>query len=216
MRRVLPSAAIGHTNHQSKGSRFMWKIINSPIIIMTLVLVSLFSYDQLRENTASSEIRAVYEELISISEDAKDDLERKKLIEGFVKEAGKQIKEGFGSFNNEEDKKKKAEENKHFFETKKLVLTSPPKIVENTQHSNIQKTVIYQVKNDSQEYLNKVAHTIELYNQNELVDVKDEWGNIKLAPGESKSYSYNVYNRELAFDSVKITVNDISIMEVAK
>ncbi len=194
----------------------MWKIINSPIIIMTLVLVSLFSYDQLRENTASSEIRAVYEELISISEDAKDDLERKKLIEGFVKEAGKQIKEGFGSFNNEEDKKKKAEENKHFFETKKLVLTSLPKIVENTQHSNIQKTVIYQVKNDSQEYLNKVAHTIELYNQNELVDVKDEWGNIKLAPGESKSYSYNVYNRELAFDSVKITVNDISIMEVAK
>lgn len=194
----------------------MWKIINSPIIIMTLVLVSLFSYDQLRENTASSEIRAVYEELISISEDAKDDLERKKLIEGFVKEAGKQIKEGFGSFDNEEDKKKKAEENKHFFETKKLVLTSLPKIVENTQHSNIQKTVIYQVKNDSQEYLNKVAHTIELYNQNELVDVKDEWGNIKLAPGESKSYSYNVYNRELAFDSVKITVNDISIMEVAK
>jgi len=194
----------------------MWKIINSPIIIMTLVLVSLFSYDQLRENTASSEIRAVYEELISISEDAKDDLERKKLIEGFVKEAGKQIKEGFGSFNNEEDKKKKAEENKHFFETKRLVLTSPPKIVENTQHSNIQKTVIYQVKNDSQEYLDKVAHTIELYNQNELVDVKDEWGNIKLAPGESKSYSYNVYNRELAFDSVKITVNDISIMEVAK
>jgi len=194
----------------------MWKIINSPIIITTLVLVSLFSYDQLRENTASSEIRAVYEELISISEDAKDDLERKKLIEGFVKEAGKQIKEGFGSFNNEEDQKKKAEENKHFFETKKLVLTSLPKIVENTQHSNIQKTVIYQVKNDSQEYLNKVAHTIELYNQNELVDVKDEWGNIKLAPGESKSYSYNVYNRELAFDSVKITVNDISIMEVAK
>jgi len=194
----------------------MWKIINSPIIITTLVLVSLFSYDQLRENTVSSEIRAVYEELISISEDAKDDLERKKLIEGFVKEAGKQIKEGFGSFNNEEDKKKKAEENKHFFETKKLVLTSLPKIVENTQHSNIQKTVIYQVKNDSQEYLNKVAHTIELYNQNELVDVKDEWGNIKLAPGESKSYSYNVYNRELAFDSVKITVNDISIMEVAK
>ena len=100
-------------------SKIMWRILNSPIVITILIVIALFSYDQLKKNKAASEIRAVYEELISISEDAKDDLERKKLIEGFVKEAGKQIRDGFGFFDNEEDKRIQAEENKLFFETKK-------------------------------------------------------------------------------------------------
>ncbi len=194
----------------------MWRILNSPIVIVILIVIALFSYDQLKKNKAASEIRAVYEELISISEDAKDDLERKKLIEGFVKEAGEQIRDGFGFFDNEEDKRIQAEENKLFFETKKIVEISSPKIIENKQFSKIQKLVIYQVKNASQEYLGKIAHTIELYNKNELVDVKDKWGQVKLAPGESMSYSFNASNNEIVFDNVKITVYDISIMDLAK
>jgi len=143
----------------------MWRILNSPIVIAILIVIALFSYDQLKKNKAANEIRAVYEELISISEDAKDDLERKKLVE-----------------------------------------ISSPNIIENKQFSKNQKLVIYQVKNDSQEYLGKIAHTIELYNKNELVDVKDEWGQVKLAPGESMSYSFKASNNELVYDNVKITV----------
>ena len=193
----------------------MWKTLNSPIIIAALVLVAIFTYDQLREDSASSEIREIYEELVSIGEDAKDDLERKKIIQGFVKEAGKQLSEGLGSLNSEAKKKEKAEENKHFFEVRSLVEISTPKIIENTEYSNIKKSVIYHVKNGSKEYLSKVAHTIALYNQEGLVLVKDEWGQIKLAPGETKPFSHNI-NNELVFDTVKITVNDISIMKVAK
>ena len=189
----------------------MWKIVNSPIVIAVFVLIALFSYGQLKKNKVASEIRAVYKELISITEDAKDDLERKKL-----KEAVKQIRDGFGFFNTEEDKKKQAEENKLFFETKKMVEISTPRIIENKQFSKVQKLIIYQVINDSEEYLGKIAHTIELYNKNELVDVKDEWGSVKLAPGESMSYSFNASNNEIVFDNVKITIYDISIMDVAK
>jgi len=188
----------------------MWKTINSPIIITLVLLIALASYNQFRKNTAASELRAVYEELISISEDAKDDLARKKLIEGVVKEAAKQIKEGFSSFSSDEDKKKKAEENKRFFKTKNQLVITTSRIV------NVQKKVIYQIKNGSKDYLSRVAHTVELYNQGELVEVKEEWGNIKYAPGDTKSYSYTVHDKELIFDNAKVAINDITIMELAQ
>ena len=92
----------------------MWKTINSPIVITVFVIVAIISYDQLRRDVVSSEIRGVYNELISIGEDAKNDLERKKLIESFVAEAAKQVSDGFGSFSlgNEDDALKRVEKNK--------------------------------------------------------------------------------------------------------
>ena len=86
----------------------MWKLINSPIIIAVLIIISIISYDRYRKSSGASEIRGVYNEIISISEDATGDLEKKKLITSFVKEAGKQIREGFGSFNGGEQKNKQA------------------------------------------------------------------------------------------------------------
>ena len=83
------------------------------------MITAFFSYNQLRRYTAADEIRSVYDELISITEGAKNDIEKKKLVEEFVKEVGQQIKEGFGSFDSGEDKKKKARENKHYFEVRK-------------------------------------------------------------------------------------------------
>ena len=71
----------------------MWKIINSPIVIATLVVASLIAYDHFRKNTTASEIRGVYEEVLSISEDAKTDLEKKKIIESFVRESVKQVRD---------------------------------------------------------------------------------------------------------------------------
>ena len=106
-----------------------------------------------KKDKVASEIRAVYNELLSITEDAKNDLERKRLIEGFVKEAGKQVRDAFGSFSNEDDKKKQAEENKIYFETKKMVEVVPPKIIENKQFSQVQKLIIYKIKNGSSKHL---------------------------------------------------------------
>ena len=192
----------------------MWKIINSPIVIAFILITAFFSYNQLRRYTAADEIRSVYDELISITEGAKNDIEKKKLVEEFVKEVGHQIKEGFGSFDSGEDKEKKARENKHYFEVRKLVKISEPVIAENKHFS--QKSVLYKVTNGSQEYLDKVAHTIELHRGKELIEVREDWGNIKLAPGESKPYSYNIQNSESVIDLVVITVNEISIMQVAE
>ena len=73
-----------------------------------------------------------------------------------------------------------------------------------------------EVLNSSESYLNKVAHTIEIYQDDLLVEVKEEWGNIKLAPGETKSYSHRLDNNDLIFNRISTSVNDISIMDVAK
>jgi len=194
----------------------MWKLINSPIFITILIVVSLISYDNYRKSSSASEIRGVYNEILSISEDATGDLEKKKLITSFVKEAGKQIREGFGSFNGAEQKIKQAEENKYYFDIKKQIQVTKPKVVESKQYSKVRKVVIYQVINNSSEYLSKVAHTIEFYYQGELLETKEEWGNVKLAPGETKSYSYKVENENLVFTNIKIVVGDITIMPVAK
>ena len=194
----------------------MWKVINSPIIIAIIIICSLVGYDHYRKSASANELRSFYNELLSISEDATSDLEKKKIITSFVKEAGKQIREGFGSFRNDEHKKKQAEENKHYFNVKKQISITKPKVLETKQYNKIQKTVIYQIKNNSAEYLSKIGHTIEFYYQGDLLEVKDEWGHIKLAPGETKSYSYKVQNEKLVFTSIKISLGDIAIMPVAK
>jgi hypothetical protein len=193
----------------------MWKTLNSPIVIMAILLLAFFSYTHMRKDTTAGEIRSAYNELLAISEDAKNDLEKKELIKNFVVEAGEQIKDAFSVFNNEEDRQKEAEENRVYFETKKLVEVTPPKIIEKKRFSDIEKFIIYTVSNGSDEYLEKIAHTIEFYKDGELVFVKDEWGNVKLAPGETMSYSFNVDKEELPFDTVKVTVYEISIMNVS-
>ena len=163
----------------------MWKIVNSPIVIAAILILAFFSYTHFSKGTRASEIRSAYEELLAITEDAKHDLEKKELIKGFVVEAGDQIKEAFSLFNNDEDRQKEAEENKIYFETKKLVEVTPPKIVEKKRFSETERYIIYKVANLSNKHLNKIAHTVEFYQGEELVYVRDEWGNVKLAPGES-------------------------------
>ena len=194
----------------------MWKIINSPIIIAVIIIGSLIAYDRSRNSTAAMEMRGIYKELLSISEEATSDLEKKKVITNFVKEAGKQFRDGFSSFNSEEKKKKQASQNKHHFQVKKQIKITSPKVVETKRYSKLQKAIVYQVINNSQEYLSKVGHTIEFYYEGELLDVKDEWGNIKLAPGDRKSYSYKIDNEKLIFNNVKIVLGDIAIMPVAE
>ena len=194
----------------------MWKIINSPIIIAVIIIGSVIAYDRSRNSTAAMEMRGIYKELLSISEDATSDLEKKKVITNFVKEASKQFQDGFSSFNSEEKKKKQASQNKHFFQVKKQIKITNPKVVETKRYSKLQKAIVYQVINNSQEHLSKVGHSVEFYYDGELLDVKDEWGNIKLAPGDRKSYSYKIDNEKLVFNNVKIVLGDITIMPVAK
>lgn len=194
----------------------MWKFINSPIIIVVIIIISIISYDHFRKNSSAGEIRGIYNELLSISEDATGDLEKKKVISSFVKEAGKQIQDGFSSFGGSEHSQKQAKKNKHYFEVRKQIVITKPKVMESKRYNKTQKVVIYQVKNNSSEYLSKVAHTVAFYYQGDLLDLKDDWGQIKLAPGETKSYAYKIDNDNLAFDNIKITVGDISIMPVAK
>lgn len=194
----------------------MWKIVNSPIVIAAILILAFFSYTHFSKDTTASEIRTAYEELLAITEDAKNDLEKKELIKGLVVEAGEQIKEAFSLFNNEEDRQKEAEENRVYFATKNLVEVMQPKIVEKKRFSDIEKFVVYMVANQSDKHLSKIAHTIEFYQGEELVYVRDEWGNVKLAPGESMSYSFNVDKEELPFDKVHVTVYEIAIMDVSK
>ena len=193
----------------------MWKILNSPFVIAAILVVTFIAFTHFGNERTAREIRAAYNELLAISEDAKNDLEKKELIKGFVVEAGDQIKEAFSLFNNDEDRQKEAEENKIYFETKKLVEVTPPKIVEKKRFSETERYIIYKVANLSNKHLNKIAHTVEFYQGEELVYVRDEWGNVKLAPGESMAYSFNVDKEEKPFDEVRVTVYDISILDVA-
>jgi len=200
----------------NKRNQIMWKILNSPIVITAIVILALFSYTHLKEDTTAGEMRSAYTELLAIAEDAKNDLEKKELIKGLVVEAGEQVKEAFSFFDNEEDRQKEAEENRVYFETKKLIEVTSPKIIEKKQFSDVEKFIVYSIANQSDRYLGKIAHTIEFYRDEELVYVRDEWGNVKLAPGESMSYSFNVDKEEPPFDQVKITVYEISLLDVSK
>ncbi len=194
----------------------MWKILNSPIVITAILLLAFFSYTHFAKDTTASEMRSAYDELLAITEDAKNDLEKKELIKGLVVEVGEQVKDAFGFFDNEEDRQKEAEKNRVYFETKKLVEVTPPKIIEKTQASDTENTVVYKVTNLSKKHLSKIAHTIEFYLAEELVNVKDEWGSVKLAPGESMSYSFKVDKEELPFDTIHVTVYEISILDVSQ
>ena len=199
----------------------MEKIFNSPIFITVLVLCSLFGYHQYNKNMAASEIRAVYEELILISEDAKDDLEKKKIIKGFISEGISQVKEAFSeasatSSSNDgkpshEDKEKA--KNKNYFETKLKISFTDPAFVENTEYSNVKKSYVYELTNNSDQYVGNLKHTITFYQGGKITKSKEEWGHIKLAPGESKVYS-NSLSDDLTFDEIKISLNDLNILKM--
>lgn len=195
----------------------MNKFINSPIFITLLVLLTLLSYHSFNKNIAASEIRSVYNELLSISEDAKNDLEKKKIIEGFVKESLKQFNNALPKNENNEKndfETKQEKENQLYFSTKRKIEITQPNIINNLANSNVKRKYIYKVKNNSDQYLSSVNHTVSFYKNNEFVEVEEDWGRIKLAPGEEKIFSKSIFDKGTWFDTIKITVNDITILKM--
>lgn len=203
----------------------MGKIINTPIFITLLVLSSLFAYHQYNKNIAASEIRGVYEELLEISEDANNDLEKKKLVKRFIAEGISQVKEAFseaststpGELSYEEKQKIKEDkqklENENFFKVKQQITFTAPNIVEDNQYSNVKRKYVYKLTNNSNEYVKDLKHTIAFYEEGKLIDTEEEWGQVKLAPNESKAYSKSLRGDQ-KFDTIKITLDSISIIEM--
>lgn len=194
----------------------MNRFINSPIFITLLVLLTLLSYHSYNKNVAASEIRSVYNELLSISEDAKNDLEKKKIIENFVKESLKQFNDAFPKKGKDDFEIKQENENQLYFSTKQNIELTQPKIIDNLANSNVKRKYIYKVKNNSDQYLSSVNHTISFYKNNEFVEIEEDWGRMKLAPGEEKLFSKPLFDKGPWFDTIKTTVNDITILKMPR
>ena len=45
------------------------------------------------------------------------------------------------------------------------------------------------------------------------MNADEDWGHIKLAPGESKDYTKSIH-READFDEIKVRLNDLSILKM--
>jgi hypothetical protein len=111
----------------------MNKIINSPIVVAIFVVVSLFILQAQTKPKIASEIRGVYEEIITIAEEASDDGEKSKAIQTFAEEIATQMREGFqAGFKSPEKEKKESREEK-FLRLKELVVLSKPEIISSSQ-----------------------------------------------------------------------------------
>ena len=75
----------------------MWKIVNSPIVIAVIVIVSLFAFRFSMKPKLATEIRGVYKEFNTILKDGASDAEKNKAIQKFAQEMATQIKAGFSA-----------------------------------------------------------------------------------------------------------------------
>ena len=198
----------------------MNKIINSPIVITVIVIVAAFVLVFQTKPKLASEIRAVYDEIIAIAEEAGSDAEKTIAIREFSEQIATQLKTGFSSgFSSGGDKESRDEK---FLRTKKDV--SVAEIREIQSEWNGRQTVLFRVENGSEFALTQLKVNLEFYRDDTLIDVKNEsLHEIKvLDAGESitvkkdRSTPNSLSDEEKAaftFDEVRASVSSFNVVD---
>ena len=128
------------------------KILNSPILITILVIIAAFVLKSQIKTGLASEIRGVYDEIISIAEDASSDAQKTKAIQDFAEQIGTQVRSGFSigfSSKNGEIKDKDAV----FLEAKKKIQVTDVKEVQSEWPGR--QSTIFKIKNNSEYQIKK-------------------------------------------------------------
>jgi len=164
----------------------MWNKMNSPIVIATLAIASLFVLRLTWKPRLASEIRGAYQELMHILEESASDMEKNEAIRRFVQEMAAQAREGFAQgFGQDKN------EDKVYLDTRSNIQIKGLKFVK-SQWPNREK-LIFVVANKSDKYIGTLRLSYEFYREGTLIDCDDEWiSQVKiLEPGQEVAISGN-------------------------
>ncbi len=200
----------------------MKNIINSPIFITFVAFLALFILQNRSQNRIASEIKAAYEQILYIMNDAISDIEKTKALQTFAQKISTQLKTGFQIGFSSGESSKKISPEKQFLDIKDKVEFSKVQLSSPDQ-SNRQE-ILYTVKNLSDLPIRQLRVNFEYFRGGELIDAENNWiSEVKvLAPGESFSSKQNrhpprnVPENEIPTaiaDSVKLKATSFDIVD---
>jgi hypothetical protein len=165
----------------------MWKVLNSPIVVVIVAAILLAVVMQTRKPHLAGEMRGVYDELMHIAEDGASDAKKTKAIQDFAQELAKQMREGFSAGFKSADGEKENRDVAFLAVQEKLQiegLKSAP-----SQWGNRQRHLATLV-NNSDKAIGQIQLHLTYTRNGELLDVENKWLNeIKiLKPGQSVAF----------------------------
>lgn len=196
------------------------KVINSPIVITIIVIVSAFTLKSQMKPDFASEIRGAYDELISIAQDASGDAEKTKAIQDFAEQIASQLKTGFSSgFSSKDDEESRDEK---FLRIKKNVHVTGVKEIQSEWKGR--QAIMFRLENKSEYAISQIKVNLEFYRNGELVDVKNEHihdievldsGESFTAKEERNTPNHLTEEEKagFAFDQVTVAVTSFQIVE---
>ena len=196
----------------------MWKMINSPIVITIIAIITVFVLRGMTKPKLASEIRGAYEELVSIVEDGASDAEKSMAIKEFAEEISKQFREGFsaglGSGNNQKNDKDKI-----FVATKQKVQISDIKYVKSKWQNS--EEFMFVIKNNSDKYIAQLKLNYEYHKGGKLIACENDWvSEIKLLePNQEIAINHRRQlpeeeGEDYTSDEIKIKVTSFDVKEV--
>lgn len=199
----------------------MNKIINSPIVITLIVILSVVVMKSQMKPHLGSEIRGAYDELIAIAEDASTDADKTKAIQDFAEQVAGQLKAGFSSGFSSGDDDEESTDAK-FLRVKKQIKVEGIKEV--PSQYNGRQSVLFNVTNESELPVKSIKVNFDYFRAGVLIDTKNEWLNEieVLDAGESinlkkdRSISNDLSDEEkvaFTFDEVKASITSFRVVE---
>ncbi len=202
----------------------MWNKINSPIVICLIVIVALLAFRASIKPKLATEIRGMYEELMTIAEEGANDAEKNKAIQKFAQEISKQIKMGFAQgFKSDTGNKTTIDKDLQFIELKKKIKISDIKFVPAKWQGREQ--FIFKIKNGTDKYIKSLKLNYEFYKNDELIDLSNDWASeIKILepnqefamskerqfPSGTKKENEHLYKS----DSIKVIITSFDVKDV--
>ena len=197
------------------------KIINSPIVITIIIIISAFVLKTQMKTDLALEIRGAYDEIISIAEDAGSDTGKTRAIQDFAEQIALQLKQGFSAgFSSNRDENGESPDEK-FLRIKKNVHVTEVRQVQSEWPGK--QSILFRVENKSEYPIKQIRVNLEFYKGGKLFDVKNEWLNEVTVLDTDEIFTAkkdrNIPNQlteeekaEFTFDEVKVFVTSFHII----
>lgn len=146
------------------------KIINSPIFIAILIIISAFILKSQSKPDIASKMENAYDTLISIAEDLNTDTEKTKIIQNLSEQLASQLKDGFvtGILSTSADNR-----SKEFLRERKNIYITDVKEVQSEWEGS--QSILFKIENKSEFAITNIKVNIEFFRNGELIDVKNQY-----------------------------------------
>ncbi|MFI4910535.1 MAG: hypothetical protein ACIAQZ_02580 [Sedimentisphaeraceae bacterium JB056] len=164
----------------------MWKVLNSPIIVVFFAFLLLIGAMRFQKPRFAMELRAASDEIDRIIKESGTDSEKAKAVRDFANSLASNLRDGFksGLVSGNDGVKELDEAEILFLDVKEKLVVSDIKKVDSGWDN--QEKHIFTLKNNSDKYVTSISVSMEYYKGQELLDCEQKWlSNIKvMAPGE--------------------------------